>query len=100
MASRKRKKSSYSQQIAGVVTMGMPSPIQKVASSKVGSKLFVLLIPILIASGIITISFSGGLPSVSFNQQRAAAVSGEVKAEALKALYMSSGRCFKPLIDL
>jgi hypothetical protein len=85
MASRKRKKSSYSQQIAGVVTMGMPSPIQKVASSKVGSKLFVLLIPILIASGIITISFSGGLPSVSFNQQRAAAVSGEVKAEALKA---------------
>jgi hypothetical protein len=85
MARRKSSKKSYSQQIAGVAALGLPAPAQKIVTSKFGSKLFVLLIPILIATGVITISFNGGIPSVSFNRQRAAAVGSEVKAEAIKA---------------
>jgi hypothetical protein len=86
--SKSRKKSSrttYTQQIAGLATMGMPAPVQKVATSKWGSKLLLLLVPILIATGVITVSFNGGLPSISFNKDRAAAVGQQVTDQAIKA---------------
>lgn len=87
MAAKKTKKSktSYTQQIAGIATMGLPGPVQKVATTKWGSKLLLLLIPALIASGIISISFSGGIPSINVNQQRAAAVGRDLSNEAYKA---------------
>lgn len=88
MAKSKKKKSSrtsYSQHIAGLATMGMPAPVQKVATSKWGSKLLLLLVPILIATGVITVSFSGGLPSITFNKERAAAVGQQVTQEAWRA---------------
>jgi hypothetical protein len=43
------------------------------------------LVPILIASGVITISFSGGLPSISVNKDRAVVVGEQVTTEAIKA---------------
>lgn len=87
MAAKKKKKSStsMSQQIAGIATMGLPAPVQKVASSKWGSKLLLLLVPVLVASGIITISFTGGMPSVTVNHDRAAAVGRDLTTEAYKA---------------
>lgn len=87
MAAKKRRKSksSVTQQIAGLATMGMPAPVQKVASSRWGSKILLILVPILIASGIITISFSGGLPTVNVNRDRAAAVGRDLTTEAYKA---------------
>ena len=84
MASRK-KKTSYTQQLAGVATMGLPAPVQKVATSKLGSKILLLLIPILIASGVITITFSGGMPTINVNKDRAAAVGRNLETEAYKA---------------
>jgi len=85
-AKRKSKaKTSVSQQIAGMATMGLPAPVQKVASSKWGSRLLLVLVPFLVASGIITISFSGGLPTVNVNQDRAAAVGRDLRDEAFKA---------------
>jgi hypothetical protein len=84
MAHRKSKE-SYAQQVVGLATSGLPSPVQKMAKSKLGSKLLLLLVPILIASGVISISWSGGLPSISVNQQRAAVVGEQVKDEALRA---------------
>ena len=84
MASRK-KKTSYTQQLAGGATMGLPAPVQKVATSKIGSKILLLLIPILIASGVITITFSGGIPTINVNKDRAAAVGRDLEAEAYKA---------------
>ncbi|MGI9177798.1 MAG: hypothetical protein ACR2IT_08075 [Pirellulales bacterium] len=84
MASRK-KKTSYTQQLAGVATMGLPAPVQKVATSKWGSKILLLLIPLLIASGVITITFSGGMPTINVNKDRAAAVGRDLETEAYKA---------------
>ena len=84
MAHRKSKE-SYAQQVVGLATSGLPAPVQKMAKSKLGSKLLLLLVPILIASGVISISWSGGLPSISVNQQRAAVVGEQVKDEALRA---------------
>ncbi|MFM7245193.1 MAG: hypothetical protein ACKO40_13610 [Planctomycetaceae bacterium] len=80
-----KSKTSMSQQIAGIATMGLPAPVQKVASSKWGSKILLLLVPILVASGIITISFTGGMPTVNVNHERAAAVGRDLRDEALKA---------------
>jgi len=84
-----RKKSSrgktYTQRLAQVATIGMPSPVQQVATSRLGSRLLLILVPILIATGMITVSFSGGLPSVTFNRDRAEAVGREVGTEAMRA---------------
>lgn len=87
MATKKRKssKTSMTQQIAGMATMGMPAPVQKVASSKWGSKILLIAVPVLIASGIITISFTGGIPTVNVNHDRAAAVGRDLSTEAYKA---------------
>ena len=87
MATKKRKssKTSMSQQIVGMATIGMPAPVQKVASSKWGSKILLIVVPFLIASGIITISFTGGMPTVNVNKDRAAAVGRDLSAEAYKA---------------
>lgn len=82
---RKRSKTSVTQQIAGIATMGMPAPVQKVASSKWGSKLLLIAVPLLIASGIISISFTGGFPTVNVNHDRAAAVGRDLTTEAYKA---------------
>lgn len=83
--SRKSGRTTYTQQIAGLATMGLPAPVQKVASSRWGSKLLLLLVPILIATGVLTVSFNGGFPSFSFNQQRAAAVGEKITEQAMRA---------------
>lgn len=81
----RKSKTSMSQQIVGMATIGMPAPVQQVAASKWGSKILLLLVPILVASGIITISFSGGMPTVNVNHERAAAVGRDLRDEAVKA---------------
>ncbi|MFM1903247.1 MAG: hypothetical protein RLZZ440_1147 [Planctomycetota bacterium] len=85
MASKKHSKKSLSQQVMGVATMGMPAPVQQVAASKWGSKLLLLIVPLLIASGVITISFTGGKPSVNINEQRAQQVGEELREDAVRA---------------
>lgn len=87
MAGRKKgaRGKTYTQRLAQVATIGMPTPVQQVATSRLGSRLLLILVPILIATGMITISFSGGLPSVTFNRDRAAAVGREVGTEAMRA---------------
>lgn len=84
-AKKKKSKTSLSQQVMGVATMGLPSPVQKVAASKWGSKILLLLVPVLVASGIITISFAGGKPSISVNEQRAKQVGEELREDAVRA---------------
>lgn len=87
MAGRKKRSrgKTYTQRLAQVATIGMPAPVQQVATSRLGSRLLLILIPILIATGVLTISFSGGLPSVSFNRDRAEAVGRELSSEAMRA---------------
>ncbi len=85
MASKKKSKTTLSQQVMGVATMGLPAPVQKVASSKWGSKLLILVVPLLIASGVLTISFSGGKPSINVNEQRARQVGNELREDAVRA---------------
>lgn len=85
MASRKSSKKSIAQQAVGLATMGMPAPVQKVATSRWGTRLLILAIPILLATGVLSIRWVNGLPSFSFNADRAAVVGQQVEFEARRA---------------
>lgn len=87
MARKRSHKETYAQKVVGLAAsaLPLPSPVQKVAKSRWGSRILLVLVPALIATGVITVSWNGGLPSFSVNQSRAAAVGQEVKQEAIKA---------------
>jgi len=87
MARRRSSKETYSQKVVELATstLPLPSPVKSVANSRWGARLLLVLVPILIATGVVTISWTGGLPSISVDQNRAAIVGQEVKQEALKA---------------
>ncbi|MFM7137401.1 MAG: hypothetical protein ACKO1M_10095 [Planctomycetota bacterium] len=89
MATKSKKKKSKQnavQMVAGVATMGLPAPVQKVASSKLGSLLLLAGAVIAAATGAITISFNGGVPSVTVNEARAQEIRQRVEAEARMAV--------------
>ena len=82
MASKKKKKTSTLQTAAALATMGMPAPVQKLASSKLGSIAMIVGGLVLVATGAITISFQGGMPSVKVNEARAQELKQEVQTRA------------------
>ena len=84
---RKHSRETYAQKVVGLATstLPLPAPVQKVAKSRWGARILLFVVPLLIASGVITISWTGGLPSITVNQDRARVVGEEVKFEALKA---------------
>lgn len=82
MASKKKKTTSTIQTAAALATMGMPAPVQKLASSKLGSIAMIIGGLVLVATGAITISFQGGMPSVKVNEARAQELKQEVQARA------------------
>jgi hypothetical protein len=87
MARRRSHKETYAQKVVGLATstLPLPAPVQKVAKSRWGSRLLLVLVPVLIATGVITVSWNGGLPSFSVNKSRALVVGEEFKQEAIKA---------------
>jgi hypothetical protein len=87
MARKRSQKETYSQKVVGLATstLPLPTPIQQVAKSRWGSRLLLVLVPVLIATGVITVSWTGSLPSVTVNKDRAAVVGKEVQQEAIKA---------------
>ena len=87
MARKRSHKETYSQKVVGLATstLPLPAPVQKVAKSRWGSRLLIVLVPVLIATGVITVSWNGGLPSFTINKNRAAIVGEEVRQEAVKA---------------
>jgi hypothetical protein len=82
----KSRKKSLSQQAVGVATMGMPAPARKILSSRIGALLVVIVIPVLFATGIISVQWENGRPKVSFNRERAVEVEQKAaqRIEAIK----------------
>ena len=85
MASKKSKKTT-AQRVAAVATAGLPAPVQKVASTKIGSLLLVAAAAVAAATGAITVSWNGGKPSVTVNQARAEELKREVETRARTAV--------------
>lgn len=85
MAHRKSRKKTYSQQIVGLAATTMPAPIQKVATSRWGARILLLLTPILVATGVIHFSIKGGLPQIFISKERATAVGEALEQDAVRA---------------
>lgn len=79
------KKKTNAQKVAAIATVGMPQPVQMLATSKFGSLLLIAAGIALVATGAITISWQGGKPSVTVNQERANELKREVRAAAVMA---------------
>jgi hypothetical protein len=62
------------QRVAGLATMGLPSPIKTVAGSRLGAPLTLLAMGALLVTGVVTVEWSNGFPSVSVDRQRATQV--------------------------
>jgi len=78
-------KQTFSQQIIGLVTYGMPAPVRQVLTSRWVSLLIVVVVPILIASGVVSLSWNGSRPGFSINERRAEQVEREAEQETLRA---------------
>lgn len=82
MARRRRKNSA--QKLVGLATSGMPAPIRNVASSRLGSFVLMIGIPVLLALGILQVSWNGWRPTLSVNRERAQEVGDEVREQVNK----------------
>lgn len=67
----KSRKKTLGQQVVGAATIAMPTPIQQVAGSRWGSRLILLLTPLLFLGGIVTVNWSDGVPHLQINRERA-----------------------------
>ena len=80
-----RSKQTFAQQLLGIVTYGMPAPVRQVVTSRWVSTLIIIVVPALVLTGIVTISWTGGRPSFTVNKQRAEQVEREVEQQATRA---------------
>lgn len=85
MARKKSSKKTLSQQVVGLAAVGLPAPARDVVASRWGSRLVIVIIPILIASGVVSVCWVNGMPQISLNKDRAAEVGREVQQEAFRA---------------
>lgn len=80
-----RNKQTFAQQFLGIVTYGMPAPVRQVVTSRWVSMLIIIVVPALVLTGIVTISWTGGRPNFTVNKQRAEQVEREVEQQATRA---------------
>jgi hypothetical protein len=72
------KKKSMVQHAVGLAAPMLPAPVAKVAGTRWGSRLLILLLPFLFATGVLTISWNNGIPTVNFDRARALIVGQQV----------------------
>ncbi|MGB8852186.1 MAG: hypothetical protein WCC69_01300 [Pirellulales bacterium] len=73
-----KKKKTMVQQAVGLAAPMLPAPVAKVAGTRWGSRLLILLLPFLFATGVLTISWNNGIPTVNFDRARALIVGQQV----------------------
>ena len=93
-----RKKKSLPQNVVGVATTGMPSPVRKFLAGRAIALLIVVIVPILFATGVISVRFENGRPKVTFNAQRAVEVR-EDAVDKVQDIRRSHGRHDTPVAD-
>ena len=78
------KKKTVAQRAVGLAAPVMPAPVAKIVGTRWGSRLFILLLPFLFATGVLTLTWNNGIPTVNIDRTRALAVGEQVgrKAEA------------------
>lgn len=79
---RSKKKKAFSQKVVGVATTGMPAPLRNFLTNRLVALLIVLVLPVLLAAGIVSIDWENGRPRLSFDRQKAS----EVKQNATEKI--------------
>jgi len=69
-----RKRKTGSQHIVGVATWGLPWPIRWILASRWGARLTLFLVLLAMATGAVSLDWSGGWPRLSIDSERAAEV--------------------------
>jgi hypothetical protein len=73
-----KTKKTMAQQAVGLASPLLPAPVAKVAGTRWGSRLLILLLPFLLATGVLTISWNNGIPTISFDRAKALLVGQQV----------------------
>lgn len=73
-----KKKKTMAQQAFRLAAPVLPAPVAKVAGTRWGSRLLILLLPFLFATGVLTLSWNNGIPTVNFDRARALFVGQQV----------------------
>lgn len=87
------KKKTVAQRAVGLAAPVLPAPVAKVVGTRWGARLFILVVPILFATGVLTVSWNNGIPTLNFDRARAwmlgqqvgQQVGQRVESEALRA---------------
>jgi hypothetical protein len=82
MARNSKRKPTLSQNLVTVATAGMPPPVRSVLGSRLGALLIVILLPILVITGVVSIQWNSGVPKISIDRERAK----EVRTQAVDSL--------------
>jgi hypothetical protein len=77
-----RRRTSASQRIVSVATIGMPRPVRAVLGTRIVSTVVVLLAPLLLITGILTIEWTNGAPHFALHRDRAK----QLREEAVQAV--------------
>lgn len=78
---RRRKRKTLAQRIVRTVSFGLPEPVRERISGPWTSLAVLVLLPLLMALGVVQISWNGGQPAVSVNRERASEVRQELRQE-------------------
>lgn len=68
MARTRRRKRTSTQRIAGLVALGLPAPMQRVADTRLGSLMLLIFIPAMVISGVLTFDWKTGSINVDRNK--------------------------------
>jgi hypothetical protein len=94
MARKRTKKKTLSQDIVNFATSGMPQPVRKLVGGRWTAALIVLSIPLLLVTGLMTVTWENGRPHLLLNRQKAAEVKQHLSddVQALRAEHAGNRR--------
>ena len=77
----RKKKQALSQRVVGVATIGLPAPVRKVLQKRYVAIVLLLLLPTLLATGVVTINWQQGFPKVGVHPEQFAAAKSAIFAK-------------------
>jgi hypothetical protein len=90
VAKARTKKTTVSQKLVGVGTIGMPKPVRNVLRTRIVASLIVLVVPILWATGLVSVSWNHGIPKLSINQQKTSQIKQDASDRFQELRYQES----------
>lgn len=75
------KKKSMAQTVSGMATSWLPKPLADFFATPFGAIVFMVIAPFLLATGIVTVTWNNGIPSINFNREKAVVVGQRIEQQ-------------------